>query len=102
MNHNNFKTYLHFTFKVPSPPPMGATGEEGAGAMGAEPHTKKIKWHVNSGVFKSGSFKNNLHFSLRVPSGISSQGTRRHLRTKPPSLTQGCPIDECEATLKGK
>ena len=107
MNRNNFKNYLHYPFRVPSDPPPrvpeGVGGAIGAGgAMGAEPYTKKSHISCQFWGFQEWKFQNNLHFSLRVPSGISSQGTRGPLRTKPPSLPQGSHIDESEATLKGK
>ena len=81
-----------------TPPLKGAPGGEGLEGLSPTPkyHMTRQFWGFQEWKFQ------NLHFSLRVPSGTFSQGTRGHIRIQPPCLTQGCPMLESEATLKGK
>ena len=52
-------------FNLGYPPPLKGAPRGGWGASGGIP--PKIMCYVNSGVLKSGEFKNDLHFQFRVP-----------------------------------
>ena len=66
-NNGEFKNDLHFHFGVPQPPQGRPQGGGLGGLKGVlSPILPHIMCYVNSRVFNSGEFENDLHFHFRV------------------------------------
>ena len=67
-NSGEFKNDLYFHFRVPPTPARAPSGGVLGGLKGVlSPILPHIMCYVNSGVFNSGEFKNDLHFHFGVP-----------------------------------
>ena len=68
-NNGEFKNDLHFHFGVPQPPQGRPQRGGGLGGLKGvlSPILPHIMCYVNSGVFNSEEFKNDLHFHFGVP-----------------------------------
>ena len=67
-NSGEFKNGLYFHFRVPPIPARAPTGGGLGGSRGGfSPILPKIISYIDSGVFKSGDFKNDLYSHFRVP-----------------------------------